>query len=57
MRTDGNRVAAMFCALVRLRPEQTVQVSNFGDENVPRVSADGLPLCGSDVLIVAREGN
>ena len=23
MRTDGTRVAAMFCALVRLRPEQT----------------------------------
>src|ERR1700732_5499454 len=23
VRSDGNRVAAMFCALVRLRPEQT----------------------------------
>lgn len=26
-----------------------VQVSNFGDENVRRVSADGLPLCCGDV--------
>jgi hypothetical protein len=56
VRTDGTRVAAMFCALARLGRNKRVHLSNFSDENVRRVAADGLPLCCSDVLTVEKGG-
>ena len=52
MRTDG--WLRCFVRSYVFGRNKRVQVSNFGDENVRRVSADGLPLCCSDVLIVEK---
>ena len=54
VRTDGNRMAVMFCALARLRPEQTGTTFQFLRRESAD-SADGPPLCCGDVPWIAPD--